>query len=94
VATVYRTRPAEPDPAVLAEVRQSPPAAVTFASGSAVEGFARIFPDSPLPATIPAVCLGQPTQVAARRAGWRRVVVASSATAADLARAVVQALAG
>ncbi len=92
VATVYRTRPAEPDPAIVAEVRQAPPAAVTFASGSAVEGFARLFSDSNLPATIPAVCIGQPTQVAARRAGWRRVVVAADATAAGLARAVVQAL--
>ncbi len=92
VATVYRTRPADPDPAILAEIRQAPPAAVTFASGSAVEGFARIFPDSALPATVPAVCIGQPTQVAARRAGWRRVVVATNASAADLARAVVQAL--
>ncbi len=92
VATVYRTRPAEPDPALVAEIRQSPPAAVTFASGSAVDGFARIFPDSPLPSTVPAVCIGRPTQTAARRAGWRRAVVAANASAADLARAVVQAL--
>jgi uroporphyrinogen III methyltransferase/synthase len=92
IATVYRTCPAEPDPAVVADVRQIPPAAVTFASGSAVEGFARMFPDSSLPATVPAVCIGQPTQAAARRAGWRHVVVAANASAADLARAVVQAL--
>jgi uroporphyrinogen-III synthase len=92
VATVYRTCPAEADPPVVAEMRQAPPAAVTFASGSAVDGFARMFPDSALPSTVPAVCIGQPTRAAARRAGWRRVVVANSASAGDLARAVVQAL--
>lgn len=92
VATAYRTRPAEPDPTLLAEIRQVPPAAVTFASGSAVEGFARIFPDSSWPATVPAVCIGQPTSTAARRAGWRKVVVANQASAADLAKAVVLAL--
>lgn len=94
VVTVYHTRPAEPDPVLLAEICQVPPAAVTFASGSAVEGFARLFPDSPLLTTIPAVCIGQPTSVAARRAGWRRVVVSAHASAADLAKAVVLALAG
>jgi uroporphyrinogen III methyltransferase / synthase len=92
VATAYRTLPAAPDPAAVAEIRDNPPAAVTFASGSAVTGFASLFPDSNLPATVPAVCLGQPTQVAARRAGWRRVVVAASTSVADLARAVVLAL--
>ncbi len=92
IATVYLTRPATPDPDLVNRIRQGTLAAVTFASGSSVESFAKMFTNNMLYVSTPAVCIGQVTAAAARRAGWRRVVVAGHASTLALARAVVDAV--
>ncbi|WP_204793016.1 uroporphyrinogen-III C-methyltransferase [Olsenella profusa] len=60
--------------------------AVTFTSGSTVEGFAHLFPDAPSWRLV-AVCLGERTAAHARAHGYQ-VVVAPEATVDALARAV------
>lgn len=70
--------------------------AVIFASGSSVRGLLRLAPTDALDRllALPAVCIGRTTEEAARRAGFRRVVV-SPATAsgilAEVARAAIEA---
>lgn len=69
----YRTElaPAASGPLLDAALGGSPPAAVLFASGSAVEGLLRLAGDRrPTLLALPAVCIGPRTAAAARAAGF------------------------
>ena len=58
--------------------------AVTFTSGSSVEGFEQLMPAHGLHATATAVCIGPVTAAAAERAGWRNIVTAAVSTVPGL----------
>ncbi len=88
----YRTVPAEPDPAVRADILGRGADAVTFASGSAVEGFDRAVPEHGLYQHAIAACIGPISARAAERAGWTRVVTAATSTAEGLAEVVQREL--
>ncbi|MFO7655411.1 MAG: uroporphyrinogen-III C-methyltransferase [Candidatus Krumholzibacteriia bacterium] len=68
--------------------------AVTFTSGSSVEGFETILPDHSLHERVPAVCIGPVTAAVAERVGWRRVITASVSTVPGLIEAVTATLGG
>ena len=88
---VYRTLPAVPDPAALAELRRGAEA-ITFTSGSAARSFARLLPGW-LPAAGPrplVACLGPVTAAAARAAGLPVDVVAAEYTLDGLIRALAE----
>lgn len=88
----YRTVPAEPSPAVRADLLARGADAVTFASGSAVAGFDRAVPEHGLQARALAACIGPVTARAAELAGWRLIAAPTESTAAALADAVAQRL--
>jgi len=88
----YRTVPAEPSAAVRADILGRGADAVTFASGSAVDGFERAVPEHGLRARALAACIGPVTARAAERAGWERIVAPPESTAGALADAVAQHL--
>ncbi len=87
---VYRTREAPPSsPALLETVLAGPPpAAVVFASGSAVRGLLRLAPEPDRVRSIPAICIGPETSAEARAHGFAVVGEATrrdATTLADLA---------
>lgn len=83
----------EPAPAGLAAaLRAGEVDAVTFTSGSTVEGLARLLPEGASSRAL-AVCLGERTAERARARGWE-VVVAREATVDSLVDALAGALAG
>jgi hydroxymethylbilane synthase len=90
-AVAYRTREApESSRSVLREaLRAGPIAAVTFASGSAVRGFAALTDDA---TAIPAICLGPETAETARAAGFDVLAVAPTRDATALATSAAEAL--
>lgn len=90
--TVYRTVTLPPPPAARTAIAQGSLDAVTFASGSAVDGFEAGLPAHGLHGRILAACLGPVTARAATAAGWRRVVVAREPSAEGLATAIADAL--
>jgi len=100
VVTTYKTLIAPPPPAVIEELRQGRLDAVTFASGSAVEGLDRGLPPELLKASSPqspkarvlAASLGPVTDEAAQASGWCRRVVAARPTANALVQILVDSL--
>ncbi|MHB8079070.1 MAG: uroporphyrinogen-III synthase, partial [Candidatus Krumholzibacteriia bacterium] len=88
----YRTVPTEPPIDVRADILARGADAVTFASGSAVDGFDRAVPEHGLHARALAACIGPVTAQAAERAGWRLIVAPAASTAVALADAVAQRL--
>lgn len=93
VLDTYRTVPAEPSPDVRADILARGADAVTFASGSAVEGFDRAVPEHGLYAQALAVCIGPVTARAAERAGWERIVAPPESTVGALVDALADAIA-
>jgi len=85
---VYRTLPAQADPAGLAELRRGVDV-VTFTSGSAARNFARLLDGQPLSATLTA-CIGPITAAAAREAGLPVEVVAAEYTLDGLVAALAE----
>jgi uroporphyrinogen III methyltransferase/synthase len=65
--------------------------AVTFSSPSAVRAFRELLPNLPIEG-LPAVCIGAPTEAAARETGFERTHRAVETSAAALAAAVVNAV--
>lgn len=89
----YRTVPAEPDAAVLAELQRGFDV-VTFASGSAVRGFMRLLEERlPRALLAPAriACIGPATAAVARELSLVVHVEADQHTAAGLVAALVEA---
>ena len=88
--TAYETveGPAESAVALRRALEQEDLAAVVFASGSAVRGFATLGGSTELPA----ITIGPRTTDVARRAGFRVVAEASGPTVQQLASAVTEAL--
>ena len=66
--------------------------AVTFTSGSSVEGFESLVPDHQLHDCAVAVCIGPVTADAAATAGWRNVVTATVSTVSGLIACVTKTL--
>ena len=93
VLDTYRTVPAEPSPDVRADILARGADAVTFASGSAVDGFERAVPEHGLHTQALAACIGPVTARAAERAGWERIVAPPESTADALMDALVGAVA-
>lgn len=88
----YRTVPAEPSPDVRADILARGADAVTFASGSAVDGFDRAVPEHGLHARALAACLGPVTARAAARAGWTQIVAPPESAGGALADAIARRL--
>ena len=88
---IYRTVPAAPDAAALAELRRGADA-VTFTSGSAARSFVRLLPGWPAePGPRPLVaCLGPVTADVARQAGLPVDVVAAEHTLDGLIAALAE----
>jgi hydroxymethylbilane synthase len=87
---VYRTReaPESSRRSLEAVLAGPPPAAVVFASGSAVRGLLALAPDPDRVRGIPAICIGPETTAVARAHGFAVVAEANrrdAATLADLA---------
>jgi len=86
---VYRTLPAAPDPAGLAELKRGVDA-ITFTSASAARNFARLLAgEAPSGAAIMA-CIGPVTAAAAREAGLPVTVVAAEYTLDGLVAALAE----
>jgi len=86
---IYRTLPAAPDPAGLAELRRGVDA-LTFTSASAARNFVQLI-GGELPASQPvSACIGPVTAAAARAAGLRVDVVAAEYTLAGLVAAMAR----
>lgn len=93
VLTAYRTVTVAPPEAAMAVVRSGQVDAVTFYSGSAVDGFETGVPGHGLHDTVLAVCVGPVTAAAAAAAGWRRIATSDQPTTDDLATTLAVALA-
>jgi uroporphyrinogen III methyltransferase/synthase len=90
----YRIRPAQIRTDVADAITVDGADAVTFTSGSSVEGFEQILPDHTLHERVVAICIGPVTAEAAERAGWRRVVTATESTIDGLVACLVGVLGG
>ena len=93
VLTAYRTVTVAPPEAAMAVVRSGQVDAVTFYSGSAVDGFETGVPGHGLHDTVLAACVGPVTAAAAAAAGWHRIVTSDQPAADDVAAALAAALA-
>ena len=68
--------------------------AVTFTSGSSVEGFETIVPDHSLHESVTAICIGPVTAEVATRVGWKNIVIAPVSTVAGMVDCVMATLGG
>ncbi len=91
VLPLYRTRPAEPDPRVLAQVRAGDVDAVTFTSSSTVTNFCDLV--GPLERQPLVVSIGPVTSATARDRGLRVDAEAAEHTVDGLVEALRAALA-
>ncbi len=83
--TAYETQVNQPSSTAYAELEYGTDA-VTFTSGSTVEGFVAVSPDSDIPVT--AACIGPVTAQAATEAGFNVAVIAKTYTTEGLVAAL------
>ena len=88
VVEAYRTRPAEPVPAALAEAGKAD--AITFTSSSTVTSFLQVAGLDAVPPIV--VCIGPVTAATAREAGLAVDAVATEHTIEGLVQALVDTL--
>lgn len=97
VVAVYRTVPAEPDPAAIAVLREGSADAVTLTSPSTVRNFVEVLrsaglePDAVMARVLKA-SIGPVTTDALRALGYEADVEADPSTMPDLARAIAETL--
>jgi uroporphyrinogen III methyltransferase/synthase len=80
----YHIRPTDIRPDVADVLAREGADAVTFTSGSSVNGFEKLLPEHGLHDCADAICIGPVTAKAAAETGWRRIITAKVSTVAGL----------